>query len=154
MSLPMPAVERLFQRLALTYGSQFARMWDGTSSAEVKTIWAHELALFANNLPAIGWALENLPERCPNLIQFKNLCKQAPRPETAKLDYAKADAQVVDKEIAKIAAEAIQAPKNDRGNVDHRAWAKKLAQRHLDGEVLTNVQVKLYKAALEEKNDL
>jgi len=154
MSLPMPAVERLFQRLALTYGSQFARMWDGTSSAEVKTTWAHELALFANNLPAIGWALENLPERCPNLIQFKNLCKQAPRPETPKLDYAKADAQVVDKEIAKIASEAFQTPKNERGHVDHKLWAKKLAQRHSDGEVLSHIQIKMYKAALEAKDDL
>ncbi len=26
----------------------------------------------------VAWALENLPERCPNVIEFRNLCRQAP----------------------------------------------------------------------------
>jgi len=154
MSLPLPAVERLFDRLNLTYGSEFKRKWDGLDVNDVKSNWAYELGIFAENLKAIGWALENLPERCPNLIEFKALCKQAPRPETPKLDYGKADGQVVDAELAKIASEALQTPKNEQGYVDHKRWAKKLKQRHKDGEVLSPIQIQMYKSALEEKDDL
>ena len=149
MSLPIAAVDRLFNRLSLTYGSQFTRMWSNAPMSEVKSAWAYELGIFTENLKAIGWALENLPERCPNLIEFKSLCKQAPRPQTLKLDYSKADGEVVDAELAKIASEALQTPKNERGHVDHKLWAKKLAQRHSDGEVLSHIQTKMYKAALE-----
>ena len=154
MTLPIAAIDRLFDRLTLTYGSEFKNKWAGLDVSDVKSNWAYELDVFGENLKAIGWALENLPDRCPNLIEFKSLCKQAPRPQTLKLDYSKADGEVVDAELAKIASEAFQTPKNERGHVDHKLWAKKLAQRHSDGEVLSHIQIKMYKAALEAKDDL
>lgn len=149
MSLHTRAIERLFQRLTATYGNEFATKWDSVSMVDLKTAWAHELAAFSDNLNAIGWALENLPERCPNLIQFKSLCKQAPRPDTLALDEPKAPADVVDQELAKMAAEAFKAPTDDNGTVDHKRWAKKLKARHDKGEVLGLVQVRMYKEALE-----
>ena len=150
MTLPIAAIDRLFDRLTLTYGSEFKNKWAGLDVSDVKSNWAYELGIFAENLKAIGWALENLPERCPNLIEFKSLCKQAPRPQTLKLDYSKADGEVVDAELAKIASEAFQTPKNERGNVDHKLWARKLKQRHEDGEVLSSVQIDFYRSALKE----
>lgn len=144
------AIDRLFERLSASYGSAFTRMWADVPMTDVKTAWAHELAMFADNLNAIGWALENLPDRCPNLIEFKSLCKQAPRPTTLSLDEPKAPADVVDKELAKMAAEAFRAPRDDNGTVDHKRWAKKLKARDDKGEILGLIQVRMYKAALDE----
>jgi hypothetical protein len=149
MSIPTQAVDRLFERLAASYGAQWTRQWADVPIAEVKTAWSHELGIFRDNLKAIGWALENLPDRCPNLIEFKNLCKQAPRPEVKLLDAPKADGEVVDKELAKIAAKAMEPPKNELGMVDHKRWAKTLKQRHDKGEKLNYQQIKMYQAAFE-----
>ena len=85
MSLPTKVIDRLFSRLALTYGSQWMALWQGADLNEVKSLWGSELALFSGRLEAIGWALENLPERAPNLVQFKALCRQAPRVEAPAL---------------------------------------------------------------------
>ena len=149
MSISIAAVERLFDRLSMTYGSEFKNKWNGMPLNEVKSAWAHELSMFADNLHAIGWALQNLPDRCPNLIEFKSLCKQAPRPTTIALDAAKAPTEVVDKVLAEIALKAFKAPKDDNGNVDHKRWAKKLKERHERGEKLSMYQIKFYKTELD-----
>jgi hypothetical protein len=148
MTLPIAAIERLFDRLSMTYGVEFKNKWSGFPVNEVKTHWAHELSVFADNLNAVGWALQNLPDRCPNLIEFKSLCKQAPRPVTNALDAPKAPVEVVDKVLAEIAIKAFKKPVDENGNVDHKRWAKKLRDRHAKGEVLSLVQIKSYKTAL------
>ena len=79
MSLTVKVIERLFARLATTYGEQFLRQWGASPIADVKTTWAHELSPFANRLEMSAWALENLPERAPNAIVFRNLVRSAPR---------------------------------------------------------------------------
>jgi len=150
MSLPINAVERLFQRLTATYGAEFVNKWDNVSMVDVKTAWAHELAAYTTNLNAIGWALENLPIRVPNLIEFKHLCKQAPRPESLALSEPKAAADVVDRELAKIAAEAFKLPVDGRGNVDHKRWARRLKERDKEGENITMIQRRFYQIALDE----
>ena len=149
MSLPIKAIERLFDRLSTTYGTEFKNKWNGIPLNEVKSMWAHELGIFAENLHAIGWALQNLPDRCPNLIEFKSLCKQAPRPSTIALDAPKAPVEVVDRVLAEIAAKAFKQPQDENGNVDHKRWAKKLHKRHQDGEKLNLFQIKAYKTALD-----
>jgi hypothetical protein len=149
MSISIAAIERLFDRLSMTYGSEFKNKWNGIPLNEVKSSWSHELGIFADNLHAIGWALQNLPDRCPNLIEFKSLCKQAPRPTTIALDAPKAPIEVVDRVLAEIALKAFKAPKDDNGNVDHKRWAKKLKERHQRGEKLSMYQIKCYKTALD-----
>ena len=148
MTLPIAVIERLFNRLSMSYGAEFKNKWNGFPLNDVKTNWAHELSFFADDLNAIGWALQNLPEKCPNLIEFKNLCKQAPKPTRIALEAGKAPADVVDREIAKIAQSAFKSPVDERGNVDHKRWAKKLKARHEAGEKLNLVQIKSYKTAL------
>jgi hypothetical protein len=149
MSLPIAVVERLFDRLTTTYGTEFKNKWNGIPLNDVKSTWAHELGAFADNLHAIGWALQNLPDRCPNLMEFKSLCKQAPRPNTALLDAPKAPADVVDRVLAEIASKALKTPRDEKGNVDHKRWAKKLKQRHEAGENLSMYQIACYKTALD-----
>ena len=149
MSLPTAAIDRLFARLAISYGTEFTNKWGTLSSTEVKSHWAHELGFFSDNLHAIGWALQNLPDRCPNLIEFKSLCKQAPRLTTKALDAPKAPVEVVDRVLAEIAAKALKMPRDENGNVDHKRWAKKLKARHEKGEKLSLYQIKCYKTALD-----
>jgi hypothetical protein len=146
MALPTAAIDRLFDRLAMSYGTEFTNKWGTLGSAEVKSHWAHELGIFVDNLQAIGWALKNLPDRCPNLIEFKSLCRQAPRPDMKALPPPRANPEIVDKELAKI-VQKLAKPQTD--NVDHKRWAKKLQQRHENGENLSMFQIKCYRDALE-----
>ena len=146
MALPTKAVERLFEKLQLTYGTEFTNKWGELNSMDLMTNWAFELAQFAENLNAIGWALQNLPDRCPNLIEFKNLCKQAPRPITVALDAPKAPVEVIDREISKMLAGLIKKP-TDVG--DHKRWARRLKERHEKGEHLSPYQINCYKTALD-----
>ena len=145
MALPTKAVERLFEKLQLTYGTEFTNKWGELNSMELMTNWAFELAQFADNLNAIGWALQNLPNRCPNLIEFKNLCKQAPRLEYKALDAPKAPFNVVDTEISKIIASLVKTPESTG---DHKRWARRLKERHEKGEKLSPYQINCYKTAL------
>jgi hypothetical protein len=85
MNLPVRVIDRLFERLLATYGAQWQGLWAGVPIADVKSLWAAELAVFGERLEAIGWALERLPERPPNLVQFKALCRDAPRAEAPAL---------------------------------------------------------------------
>ena len=146
MALPTKAVERLFEKLQLTYGTEFTNKWGELNSMDLMTNWAFELAQFSDNLNAIGWALQNLPDRCPNLIEFKNLCKQAPRPITVALDAPKAPVEVIDREISKMLAGLIKKP-TDVG--DHKRWARRLKERHEKGEHLSPYQINCYKTALD-----
>jgi hypothetical protein len=52
-----------------------------------KATWADELGSFIKWPEAIAYALEHLPERVPNCIKFKELCRMAPRPEPIKLEH-------------------------------------------------------------------
>lgn len=96
------AIDRLFHRLGATYGADWDRALGQTPIADAKTVWAHELAPFKNSLHRIAWALENLPDRCPNVIVFKSLCKQAPAPVVPILPEPPADKKRVDEEMAKL----------------------------------------------------
>jgi len=147
MSLRLEAVERIFTRLTATYGREFTGKWDGQEIAPVKSLWAHELAAFNDQLKCIAWALENLPAKAPNLIEFKQLCRQAPRDMYVALDGPKVDRTIVDAEMAKIAASALK-PKAEGGKVDYRAWAKRLKARHDSGEKLGMYQISKYREAL------
>ena len=149
MSLPVAVVERLFQRLTATYGAEFVNKWDKVSLTDLKTAWSYELAFCADNLNMIGWALENLPARCPNLIEFKLICKQAPRDTNLALNSPKAPTDIVDKELARMALAAFKLPTDTQGTVDHKRWAKRLKAKHEAGEKLSIYQIKCYKTALD-----
>jgi len=145
MSLPTQAIDRLFQRLSATYGAHWTRQWADVPMTDIKTVWAHELDMFADNLKAIGWALENLPDYCPNLMQFKTLCKQSPRPDYKHLESPKAPLDIVDSEVLKM-VQALVEPKKDK---DYKDWARSLKKRDEAGEVLSPHQIWSYKTALE-----
>lgn len=141
------AIDRLFKRLGATYGARWDASLGQTPITDVKTVWAHELSAFANNLHRIAWALENLPERCPNAIEFKNLCRQAPAPVVElRIDAPKADPARVAAELAKLGHVRV-APMQNRGNRD---WAHRIIQRHADGAKVTPTVLRMAKDAIGE----
>lgn len=136
------ATDKLFMRLAATYGASWDASLGQSPIGAVKAVWMHELSRYAHSLRRVSWALDNLPERCPNAIQFRHLCAAAPDIEAPMLAAPPAtDPALVARELAKIPV-AIQ------GATDHKAWAKRLQARELAGEKLGMAQKTMYRAAL------
>lgn len=146
MSLPIKAVDRIFHRLAATYGSEFMRRYEGVDDADMKTVWAHELSGFASDLQSIAWALENLPERCPNVIEFRNLCRRSPRVEVPQIE-AKANPERVKAELAKL-ADMKPAP-----SYDGKAWAKRIVDSHAHGYRVKPICLRFAREALGVSHD-
>ena len=145
MTFSTKAIDRLFDRLELTYGSQWTNLWKDRPIADVKTVWCYELQSFDHRLDAVAWALENLPERVPNLISFRNLCRSAPAKEVIVLPEPKADPERLRAELAKlgeIRAQSLPA------NLDGREWARRILLRQKDGELLSTISVRFAKEAL------
>ena len=91
-TLPNAWVEKIFARLQGIYGREFVGQYstgmvNGIDAGleNAKATWAEELGSFVKWPEAIAYALEHLPERVPNCIKFKELCRMAPRPEPVKL---------------------------------------------------------------------
>ena len=79
MSLPAAWVEKIFEKLTVTYGHQFLGRWSGLDLEAVKADWAHELARFQQNPKALAYALENLPAGDPpTVLEFRAICNRRP----------------------------------------------------------------------------
>jgi hypothetical protein len=152
MSLPTKAIDRLFERMAATYGGQWSRQWADVPMPDVKTAWAHELSGYANRLEVLAWALENLPERCPNVIEFRNLCRRAPAPEAPRLPEPKADPERLKQELAKLGE--VRAKAVATSTVDHKAWAKRIVARCTAGDRINPTSLRMAQQALrKQKSD-
>lgn len=150
MSLPNKAIDRLFERLAATYGAGWTRQWADVPVNDVKTLWGHELSVYSNRLEALAWALDNLPEHAPNVIQFRNLCRSAPAPNLPKLPEPKADPTRLRAELLKlgeIGASVLIARK-----VDGRDWARRIIEKSDAGVNVNQSALKMAKSALGFKN--
>jgi hypothetical protein len=151
MSLPSKAIDRLFDRLSATYGSEWINRWQGLDGQAVKSLWAHELSGFSTRLDAIAWALENLPSRSPNVIEFRNLCRSAPQPEMPRLPEPKADPERLKQELAKLSSMRAAAPKSIQ---DGKDWARRIIGRFEAGEKLNPTTLRFAKDALRLKGEV
>ena len=132
MSLPAAWVDRIFDRLAIVYGEEFLARWRAVNMADVKTDWANTLGYYEADPGAIAWALENLPSgKPPTVLQFRDLCRQAPAPEVPRLPEPKAGPKRVAAEVAKLRGHlaATIAPTHDG-----KAWADVILARAAAGE--------------------
>lgn len=95
-------VDRLFARLQGVYGREFTGQFStgldvngvdlGIENA--KQVWAEELGGFSEWPEAIAYALSHLPERCPNAIRFRDLCRHAPPKNVVKLEHKLTEEQL------------------------------------------------------------
>lgn len=130
MSLPDEWVSRIFQRLDGIYGQQFrgkySRIENGTDIgiAMAKSAWADELRGFRDFPEAIAYALQNLPtEKAPNAIEFRELCRHAPRKQeaVAAIEHKPTLEEIErSKQLAKQATKAVTAME-----YDGLLWAKR-----------------------------
>jgi hypothetical protein len=110
MSLPNAWIDRIFTKLTLVYGREFTDRWAVEMVPMVKADWAHELAGFKDHPEAIAHGLQHLPpDRAPTVLQFRDICRNAPAPEAPRLEAPVANPEVVRAWIAK-AREALTRP--------------------------------------------
>lgn len=146
MTLPIKAIDRLFERLSATYGATWTRQWVDVPIGDAKSAWAHELAGFEGQLESLAWGLENLPERCPNVIEFRNLCRRAPKPALPELPAAKADPDRLKAELSKLGE--IRAKAVAHASVDHKAWARRIVSRLEAGDNVNRTALRFAREAL------
>lgn len=145
MSLSTTVIDRLFSALFNIYGSQWLHQWKDNDLGEVKVLWSDQLGFFANNLDSIAWALDHLPERVPNLVQFKRLCLDAPLHSSVEALAWKPTSPIppaIAENLKKFGQEA---------NKDPKAWAKRILKRVAIGEKPSNISVRFAKEALNIK---
>lgn len=150
MSLPTAWIDKLFQQMMLTYGDHFLAQYRSAPLAEVKSLWADKLAGFVDFPAGLSFGLENLPaDRPPNVLQFRNICRQAPRPQLLQIEAAKADRSVVDAAFAQIVRKVTDGVTKEC-RADPLGWARALKERHSNGEALGLYQINSYRTALGE----
>ena len=140
-------IDRLFERLSLTYGNAWDNSLGTAPLNEIKTFWMNQLSGFMQSkesMMAISWALNNLPERPPNLIQFKNLCYQAPAVERPQLPSPSADPARVSSELAKWTN-----MRKDGQKSDPRDWARKILGDYAAGVKKSSTVVQMARDALK-----
>lgn len=152
MSLSPEAIDHIFKRLAVTYLAAWDRFVGATPVNDVKTIWAHDLGEFGlNNVSKrrILWALENLPERPPNAIEFKRLCRQAPMmPDAALPPPAPLNIERINAELSKLGQLKVElSSKPLPGRLD---WAHRLKEKdRLNPKLVTPTVRMMYREALK-----
>lgn len=128
-------VDRLFRVLAATYGAAWERSIGEVPLTDAKSRWSQVLAPYLQlgrpNM-AIQWALQRLPARCPNSIEFYNLCCQAPPTDLPIENNVAADPKCVADGLVKVAELRASLGRP----LDHRLWSEKITSRHLAGEKL------------------
>jgi len=140
-------IDRLFERLSMSYGNAWDNSIGTAPLNEIKSFWMHELSGFMKSkesMMAISWALNHLPERPPNLVQFKNLCYQAPAFEKPQLPAPPADPARVSKELAKWASLRI-----DDKQADPKNWARKILSDYSAGIKRSQASIEMARNALE-----
>lgn len=130
MSLPAAWVDRLFDKMTLTYGQSFLRRWQDIDLNAVKSDWAHELSGFERFPKSIAWALQNLPpEKPPTVLEFRNIARKAPEEEQPRIEHSAAGKERIAEELRKLGPIlAKTAPSGD--SLD---WARRVIQRHESG---------------------
>jgi hypothetical protein len=137
------AGDYIYSQCAATYGAEWERSIGKAPIADIKTAWLNALEPFKNSKRRIVWALQNLPERCPNAIQFKALCLQAPAEPVLALPEPAADPQRVAAALAKLAP--VMATENKH---DDKAWARTILISHKGGLKVNQTSLKMARDAL------
>lgn len=145
MALSPQVLDRLFDRLTATYGRDFMGRWEGLDANAVRASWAHELGGFERHLHVIAWALENLPERAPNVIEFRALCRRAPAAAVPRIEHQPADPQRVADELAKLRAVQSEPARAWAGG---REWARSVLARCQAGDKVSPTVAGMARAAL------
>jgi len=147
MSLPTEWIDKIFEKLTLTYGRDFLSRWEGLDENTVKSDWAHELASLHKTPACIAHALSRLPERPPTVIEFRRIARSLPDAPAAPVVYDKAGMLRIQSELAKLA------PKLQvKTEFDGKQWARDIVARDLQGvRSKSSLPLKMARDALAER---
>lgn len=134
MAISTVAIDRLFQRLSATYGAAWDRALGSAPICDVKSVWMHELDGFGDKLHAVAWALDHLPERVPNVLEFRGMCRAAPALILPRLEAPKADPERVRAELAKLKTASDSMLEPTAANHGGAEWAYRIMRKHKAGE--------------------
>lgn len=123
-------IDAIFAKLAVRYGASWLRQWDGIDMNLVKSDWGSELVGFGENLEPLRYALRHLPERAPNVIQFRAIANQCPAAEFKRLPAPASDPAIVAEELARQSGirKAITLRE------DGKEWARRIVGRLKNGD--------------------
>lgn len=143
MSLPIPWIDKIFQKLTLTFGRDFLDRWKGVPIEDVKADWAHELRGFQQNPASIAYGLEHcISGKPPTVQEFKSACYR--KPDSTPL----LPSPVVDPVIAARVLEGLR--ESAKAKPSMKDWAYRLKVRHEAGDKLNRNQIACYQAAIGE----
>jgi hypothetical protein len=142
MSLPAAWVDRIFTKMALVYGRDFASRWEGLNLVDVKADWAHELDGYDKHPKAIAHALQNLPSRPPTVLEFRALARAAPSDAALALGAPRANAVRVAAELEKLV------PLRVAAGCDSLGWARRIVARHAAGDRVPLHSLRMARSAL------
>lgn len=144
MAISAGTIDQLFKKLGAVYGAAWDRSMGSAPINDVKTEWSSQLSRF--NRADLEWAIEHLTDRCPNVIAFRELCRQAPRPDAPRLEAPAPNPQVVAEHIAKQTG-VMQAIATTRHNP--KEWAPRIMARLKNGEKISPTIVKMAREVAE-----
>lgn len=143
MALPLPWVDRIFDKLTLVYGQAFLRRWQDIDLQSVKADWAHELEGLDAAPKMIAFALQNLPpEKPPTVLEFRNAARRMPAEVVPTLPLPRLEPEVVASHT-----QVLRAMKRPTF-LGNRDWAHTLIRRHEAGERILPYSLKLAQAAI------
>lgn len=146
--LPPAWIDRIFDKLAVTYGREFLSQYEGIEANSVRANWAYELRNFESRPWAIRYALEHLtPARPPNPLVFLELCRQAPAPPAPRLEQPKADPDVIRRSSEKLRALRTEIASGMENN-DPLGWARTIVAKKKKGEHVGMFALNAAKSAL------
>ena len=126
-------IDRVFARLLVRYGAQWLRQWEGVDMDAVKAEWANELGGYANNLNAIGYGLDNLPQDFPpNVAQFKAICNRRPEPATLAIEPPPVNPAVAKKALDSFAGAGLETPAEWMGRLDREVRAGNASRSRIE----------------------
>lgn len=149
---PLPAawVERIFSRFSAVWGVQkIGAMFPPESHDEVRSVWAEQLGRYSGQ--TIGAALQAVVDSGaawpPTLPEFLEACRRSSLERVAHAPAVMLPRPTPNQQLAQAAiAKAAQSVSAVRPG---REWAHKLLARHESGERLSNMQLRMARAAVE-----
>lgn len=143
MSLPLPWVNKIFDKLTLVYGRTFLDRWAGLDLDTVKADWAHELDGLDRSPKSITYALQHLdPDRAPTVLQFRTLAYKAPADVPVMIAAPPPDPKTIADNLMAMA------PARKPSYADPKAWAHRIIKRAEQGDKIKPYTLKCAQQAL------
>ena len=90
----MKVMERVFQKLLLSFGNQLTSKWKGLEIHDVYVDWAESMQDFSIGAIDCGLHLAKDLPHPPSQGEFKELCKQYIAPAKIRLEYHLSEEQM------------------------------------------------------------